>query len=148
MTSGSKSIAAIVALAWACGAQAQELTVQEIKSKGGKQLAAEEVKTTLSGATLRYDFADAETQVRLKADGSLDGVAKRRVGSTGGGRAFSGTWNVTDEGRWCVEVQTFGQGSGGGAICRDVFRLEDKYFYAVGNPRNDARRAIEMSVSK
>jgi hypothetical protein len=119
-----------------------------LKSQGAKQLSAEEIKTTLSGASLRYEVADAETQVRLKADGSLDGVAKRRIGSTGGGRAFSGTWKVTDEGRWCVDVQTFGQGSGGGAICRDVFQVADKYFYAAGNPKNDARRAVEMSVSK
>lgn len=148
MTAGWNVAFALVVAGFASAAHAEDMTVQELKSKGARQLSAAEIKGALTGATLRYDFADAETQVRLKADGSLDGVAKRRIGSTGGGRAFSGTWKITDEGRWCVEAQSFGAGSGSGAICRDVFQLEDKYFYAVGNPRNDGRRAVEMSVSK
>jgi len=135
-------------MSWVCAAHAQEMTVQELKQKGARQLPAAEVKTALTDATLRYENVENATQLRLKADGSVYGIARRRVGSTGGGRAFSGTWKVTDEGRWCFEAQSFGQGSGGGAFCRDVFQLGDKYFYAGGNPKNDGRPAVEMSVSK
>lgn len=129
---------------------AQEITVEELKSKGAAVLGASEAKSVLTGALVRYETGNNEVQLRLKADGGIDGSGKRRFGG-GSGWVYMGSWQVTEEGRWCGETQTFGPAGGNNKFCRDIIKLGDKYYYAAapaGNAKDDARRASELSISK
>lgn len=132
-------------------ATAQEpMTVGDLKAKGATVLNAEEVKTLLVGATQRYENSQFATTMKVSPDGSLSGTSARRLGSSGGGggSGFTGEWKVTDDGQFCAETKVFGAYGGGAKYCRNILKADDKYYYAQGNPKNDKRTAVEMSISK
>lgn len=129
-------------------AAGQDVSVGELKAKGAVVLSEQDVKGLLTGAQVRYENVQNETQMKLNADGSLQGVSKRRIGGRGAGTPYSGSWNINDQGRWCAETQGASVSGGSATFCRDILKLGDKYYYAGGNAKNDARTAVEMTVSK
>ena len=142
------AVIVISGLLFALPAIGQDMSVGELKAKGAVVLSEQEVKGLLTGAQVRYENAQNETQMKLNADGSLQGVSKRRIGGRGAGNPYSGSWNINDQGRWCAETQGTSAGGGSATFCRDILKLGDKYYYASGNAKNDARPTVEMTVSK
>ena len=120
-------------------------TIAEMKEKGAVQLSADDLKSLLTGATLRYEGRDSQTQMKLNANGSVAGSAQRRIGSE---RAafFEGEWRISDDGQWCGMFRS--RGADGAKYCRTVFKLGDTYYWAEGRRDNDARNMYRMSVSK
>jgi hypothetical protein len=58
---------------------------------------------------------------------------------------YIGDWRI-ENGRWCGVTRL--RGAELGRFCRDVLKLDDKYYYAEGNRKNDGRSAYELVVSK
>lgn len=130
----------------AISAYAQQVTVGELKSKGASVLSAEETKGLLTGATVRYENDQNETQMKLDAAGTLAGTARRRIGGSLG-VSFGGEWRVGEDGRWCAKTVAF-RGVGGTDFCRTIIKAGDKYYYAGGSAKDETRPAFEMTVSK
>jgi hypothetical protein len=142
---------AMISLVALAPAFAQEMTVADLKAKGGAPVAGDDLKTLLSGATLRYELTSGNTEMRLKPDGTLDGIARRSIGG-GAGNSYNGTWRISEDGRLlCGETSMFGGGQGAGGStkwCRDFYKLGDKYYSGLGVARNDARPLTEIRISK
>ena len=70
-------------------------------------LSAEQLKTLLPGALVRYENAENATSVKLNTDGSLNGRTDRRIGGSGGRNpGYEGEWTITEEGRWTLGKNT------------------------------------------
>ena len=110
-------------------------------------LSAEELKVLLSGATVRYETRDLETQMKLETDGILAGSTRKRFGSAGG-TSLTGKWRVTDQGLWCNVVRATVTGGGDAEYCRSVFKVGNSYYYAWGAATDATRPAYVLKVSK
>lgn len=149
MVNRSTVVAAFCALGLLCSSLsfAQDVTVSDLKGKGGTLLGADELKGVLPGALLRYENAQYVTSMKLNTDGTLAGKADPRIGGSGGPNSgFTGTWRVSDEGRWCGVHER--RGAELGKYCRDILKVGDKFYYSPGNRNNDSRPAYEMSITK
>jgi hypothetical protein len=126
---------------------AQDVSVSELKAKGAKVLSADELKNVLSGAQVRYENAQYQTQMKLNSDGTLNGRSESTAGASSATRdlGYDGEWTITD-GRWCGVTRR--RGAELSKYCRDVLKLNDAYYYAEGNRKDDRRRATKMSISK
>ena len=139
------AVGAAVLLSIAGQAGAQDITVGDLRTKGAVVLSADEVKSLLTGATVRYETAQYEIQFKMESGGKLIGSVQKRIGSAGG-TSLTGDWKVTDDGRWCGSTSTGGQG--GAEWCRSVLKVGNTYYYAAGAAKDPARPAYELKVSK
>lgn len=92
------AVAAIVLLQIGAQAVAQSLTVGDLRAKGAAVLSAEEVKSLLTGATVRYDGPQFRVQFKMETNGRLFGSYEKLAGSASVG-SLTGDWKVTEEGR-------------------------------------------------
>ena len=139
----------VFSILWGASAYSQDMSVEALKSKGATVLSADDAEALLTGALLRYENNRAIYQMKLNANGSLNGRASKRI-IGGSGKMLHGDWKVTSDGRWCGELLLpFGPNGGpSGSFCRDILKLGDKYYYSGGNAQDGARPAFEMAVTK
>jgi hypothetical protein len=126
-------------------AVAQVLTLADVKVKNGVQLSASEVKQLLPGAkVVSLTNAGSTRSWHNAPDGAFAASSDSR-GADGRGRPASGTgtWRLTDDGRYCVAIQWNRQTED---WCRYIFKAGDKY-YGVGK-LEDTAVASEFAFSK
>ena len=102
--------------------QAARMTVGDLTSKGGKRLAASEMKALLAGATLKGSTQHGNWTSTQKADGKYSGQFSRYQGGT---RNFHGDWYVDDSGRNCAVDKTRPNQS---PVCTYYYELDGRYF--------------------
>jgi len=126
-------------------ANAQVLTLADVKGKGAVQLSADDLKQLISGAKVvsRTD-AGSTRRWENKADGTFV-ASSDSVGKAGRARPHSGngTWRVADGGTYCVDIQW---PLAPEKWCRYIFKASDKY-YLVGKLEESAP-AHELEFSK
>ena len=116
-----------------------QLTGADLKAKGTRMNKAE-VETVVKGSTLRYTSAGGQPyQYVLNADGTFEGTTTTRQGRPSR-TGHHGTWNVTDEGRFCRSDETKGQADD---LCLQIWKLDGKYYYT-----NQSGRVTELEFSK
>lgn len=140
------AVGAFVFLNFAGQAGAQDFTIGELRAKDATVLSADELKSLMTGATVRYENAKFRTQFKMETNGKLVGSTQRTMG-TAGGTTLTGDWKVTDQGQWCGSI-TSAAGGAGSEWCRTVLKLGSTYYYAAGAAKDPARPAYEMKVSK
>jgi hypothetical protein len=126
-------------------ANAQVLTLADVKGKGASELSADDLKQLLPGAkVVSRTSAGSTRRWENKADGTF--VASSD-GMGGSGRARpgtgNGTWRVADDGTYCVDIQWNVTPE---KWCRRIFKASDKY-YGVGK-LEDSAPAHEFEFSK
>ena len=129
----------------AAAANAQVMTLADVKGKGAVQLSADDLKQLMPGAKVvsRTD-AGSTRRWENKADGSFV-ASSDSSGQSGRARPSSGngTWRVADDGKFCVEIQWNVTPE---KWCRHIFKAGDKY-YGVGR-LEDSAPAHELEFSK
>src|SRR3982751_3682214 len=126
----------VLPMFFAASVLGQDMTVGELKSKGATMLTDADLKTLLPGVQVRYENAQYRTQMRLNADGTLAGRSDPRIGGTVTmNSGYNGEWRI-ENGRWCAVTRLRAEL---GRFCRDVLKLDEKYYYAEGNRKNDGR---------
>ena len=126
-------------------ANAQVVTLAEVKAKGAVQLGADELKQLMAGAkVVSRTNAGSTRRWENKADGTFT-ASSDNVGLVGRSRPSSGngTWRVADNGTFCVEIQWNVTPE---KWCRYIFKAADKYygFYKL----DDSAQAYELEFSK
>ena len=126
-------------------ADAQTLTVGEIKTKGAVQLSSEDLKQLLPGAKVMSKLPDGTTRRwENKPNGTL--VASSDAAGMGGGRAYrvqgSGTWKIDDNGRFCVAIQWNTKSED---VCRFILKADGKYYGAFKLDASTAASEFEFS---
>jgi hypothetical protein len=126
-------------------ANAQVLTLADVKGKGAVQLSADDLKQLIPGAKVvsRTD-AGSTRRWENKADGTFV-ASSDSSGKSGRARPSSGngTWRVADGGTYCVDIQW---NVAPEKWCRHIFKASDKY-YGVGK-LEDSAPAHELEFSK
>lgn len=101
--------------------------IDELVAKGARKLAAEELRTLLSGAVMAGPTWDNYNyRGHWKPDGELTMQAS---GGTLGETAFSGNWHVNDKGQFCWEGTW--RWSGGRSYqtgCQHLFKLNAEHY--------------------
>ena len=143
----SFAVIAIIALGFGSHTFAQEVTIGDLKAKGGTVLSAEELKALLPGAIARYETAEFVYQQKFEPDGSSTGSWQRRLGGAQQMVQFSATWSIED-GRWCGIQRSYRSNEVVAKYCRDIINVGDKSYYASGNRNNDGRTAYEIRFNK
>lgn len=127
-------------------AGAQVSTYADVRAGKGVQLSAQELRELLPGAKVISRTREGSTRHwQNKADGTFSATSDGR-GVSGGRNAYAsaeGTWQVTDNGRWCVKIPW---PRAPDDWCRYMFKLGDKY-YGVGTLSEEAP-ASEFEFSK
>jgi hypothetical protein len=119
-------------------AAAQEMTLAAAKKNGAQKLTKEQLAELLPKATFRAEIGSSRRSWLHAADGTLTGDmtstgtpkgaggrggASKSMGMSGG--QGSGTWRVTGDGRYCVEIAWSKNTE---KWCRVLYRLGDDYF--------------------
>jgi hypothetical protein len=127
-------------------ASAQVSTYADVKAGKGAQLSARELRELMPGAKVVSRTPAGSTRYwQNRPDGTFSATSDGR-GVSGGRNAYAsaeGTWQVTDNGRWCVKIPW---PRAQDDWCRYMFKLGDKY-YAVST-LSDAAPANEFEFSK
>jgi hypothetical protein len=87
-------------------------------------MAKDDVMTTLSGKTMAFKRPDGQMVSWYFAEGG--NFILRTPDSTG-----NGTWNVKDDGQFCVNLRQMGAASG----CRSLFKTESGYSYSTSDTK-------------
>jgi hypothetical protein len=103
---------------------------QDLEAKGGKRLAATDLRQSISGAVVsgRTISGRAFVDWALDANGSVNGTISNQLG------AFSqtGEWNVTEDGKFCYTVSGGAEAGGHLRACQDWYSLGADLYAAEG----------------
>ena len=145
-------LASVVLLAFPMAAQAESLLLNDLKSRNGVQLSADELKQLMPNAKVVSYYVEGGTSIRRwtnepggKFVASSD--LGRDVGMMmrGGSRnTAQGTWHVGDNGTYCVTLDWRNRSEN---WCRYIFKVGGKY-YGVKTVNDGATVAHEFEFSK
>jgi hypothetical protein len=125
---------------------AQQLFLNDLKSQGGVQLTADELKQLMPGAKVMSRYRESTRQWTNEPDGKFVASTTARAHDIGRTRAATapGTWHVGDNGTYCVTVEwkTINEN-----WCRYIFKVGDKY-YGVRSIADGGAEAHEFAFSK
>ncbi|HVP88579.1 MAG TPA: hypothetical protein VMU79_10915 [Casimicrobiaceae bacterium] len=144
----SQSIASSLAVLCAAGlAQADTLSLADIKARNGTQLSEEQLQKLIPGANVVNHAPNGSTRTWTnKPDGSLvASTDSRGRSSTGGTRPHSaeGSWRI-ENGAYCVKMQW---PLAEEKWCRHLYQVGGKY-YGVGARADDTAPAMELEFGK
>jgi hypothetical protein len=141
-----KLLIAVASFAFSAVTLADEMTLADAKAKAASKLSADDLKSLLPGATNRSETERNNRSWNHGADGKLQATAQGKAGSSAG-RATSafGTWRVSDDGKYCVEV-AWKQVSDE-KWCRVVYKLGDSY-YGFSDDSNESAKGHAFTLSK
>ena len=115
---------------FASGAHAQ-YKVSEVVAKGGQVMTAEQIRAEIVGATIGgYTENGFQFELKLTADGKLDGMMYTPRGSSG----MIGTWAISGKNQICTKVKTIVWGN---EISRCVWYWKAGNEYFSTNSRTD-----------
>jgi hypothetical protein len=135
-----------VSLAICSAADAQSVTLAEVKAKSGVQLSADDLKQLMPGATVVSPLSTGGTRRWTnKAEGTF--IASTDGRSISGGRNLpaqgKGSWHFADNGTYCVNINW-------GRLTEDwcyyIFKAGAKY-YGVRRLEDEAP-ANELEISR
>jgi len=143
-------LAAVVLLAFPMAAQAESLLLNDLKSRNGVQLSADELKQLMPNAKVVSYYVEGGTSVRRwtnESDGKF--VASSDVGRDIGlkmrkSASAPGTWHVGENGTYCVTIDWRQRSEN---WCRYIFKVGEKY-YGVKTVNDGATVAHEFEFSK
>jgi hypothetical protein len=114
---------------------------QDLEAKGGKRLAAADLRQSITGALVsgRSPSGRAFVDWALDANGAINGTISTQHG------AFSqtGKWNVSEDGKFCYTVNGPPEAGGSFSGCWDWYRLGADLYAVEGTSamkREVARR--------
>jgi hypothetical protein len=141
-------IASALAAVCAAGlAQADTLSLADIKARNAVALSAEELQQLLPGAKVVSRAPNGSTRVwKNESGGKLVATTDARgATSTGSTRPHSGegSWRIENN-AYCVTIQWLLNQE---QWCRRIYTLDGKY-YGVPSRADDSARALEFEFSK
>ena len=129
LTSGaaaSRWFLAVGIFGLALNTQAQQATLGDVLDKGGQKLAADEVRTLLTGATIDFDTPQGgHYTLEPKPGDVLHGRYRTTMGGYGSG---AGNWNVAEDGKTCMAFKfSIARRSEEYNRCFYWFKVEESY---------------------
>ncbi|HEX7271854.1 MAG TPA: hypothetical protein VF420_06870 [Casimicrobiaceae bacterium] len=139
---------ALVTLAAAGLAQADAVSLAEIKAHNGTPLSAEELQQLMPGAKVINRAPNGSTRSWTNnPNGSLVASSDSRgISSTGSTRPHSaeGSWRI-ENGAYCVKLQW---PTNEEQWCRRMYRVGDKYYGVPARAADDSARGWEFEFRK
>jgi hypothetical protein len=126
---------------------AQTVTLADVKAKNAVQLSANELKQLMPGAqVVSLTNAGSTRNWENNPNGTIAASSDAKGTASGRARPSSGngTWNVADNGTYCVTIQWSGMRAE--EWCRYIFKANEKY-YGFGR-LEDGAMASEFEFSK
>ena len=123
---------------------AAQANISEVMQQSGVKLSAEELKALLPGSAVSgFNNAGGQFSMSLNPDGSMSGNTSVLDARRGAPAGLSGTWRVSDEGKYCYESTNL-KTKETDKRCVSVFRAGDAYFMSGGDAPNSpvVRRVI------
>lgn len=128
-------------------ASAQEFKVAEAKLKGALALKVEDLKSLLPGAVVKYETLSTLTELTLRPDGSITGNTQATTGRFAGRvNGITGSWSISENGRWCGKTLSTAVGAQELSWCRVVWKMGDQYLWSNGI--SDSAMSYVMSVKR
>ncbi len=125
-------VATCAALAACAGPSGGVNSKQDLESKGAQRLAAGELRSALTGSRISGDTLRQRWNIEwsLGSDGALNGSVANQYGSF----TQTGTWNVTEDGKFCYTVSGSGGPESGGNLrgCQEWYRLGTDHYAVEG----------------
>lgn len=141
-----RTIAVLAAVTVSSAAAADITNYADVKANGGVQLTTAQLNELLPGSKVVNKTQAGSTRTwENKPDGSLSASSDGR-GFAGGRNAYAsatGTWKVSDTGRYCVNIKWPATADD---WCLLLFKVGDKY-YTVGSTE-DSSRVMEFEIRK
>lgn len=132
----------------AATASAENLKLSDLQEKGAAKLSRDEVQQALSGAKVKsvVPTTGSTRQWTNDAGGKFTASSDNRsaMGGKGGLAQAQGNWNISDDGRYCVQIDWRAVNE---KWCRTMYKLGDKY-YGVAKDGDPASAAWEFDFSK
>lgn len=126
--------------------QAQQVFLNDLRSQGGVQLSAEDLRQLVPGAKVMSRYRDSTRHWTNEADGKFIASTTARAHDIGRTRSTTapGTWHVGDNGTYCVTIEwkTLTEN-----WCRYIFKVGDKY-YGVRSIADGGAEAHEIEFSR
>jgi len=143
-------LAAVVLLAFPMASQAESLLLNDLKSRNGVQLSADELKQLMTNAkVVSYSKEGSTRRCTNEPDGKF--VASTDIGRDvglmmkgGATKSGQGTWHVGENGTYCVTIDWRQRSEN---WCRYIFKVGEKY-YGVKTVNDGATVAHEFEFSK
>jgi hypothetical protein len=125
------------------------LRLGELKSRGATQVSKAELDALLPGAKVRNVTPQGSTRYWENESSGKFVVSTDLVGYSRGGRlgrttAGNGTWHISGEGAYCVQIEWPQRTE---QWCRHLFKFGDKY-YGVRSLADEAAEAHEFVFSR
>ena len=138
---------ALAAVGAAGLAQADTLSLADIKARNAVALSAEELQQLLTGAKVVSRVPNGSTRVwKNEPSGSLVATTDARGRSSSGStrpHSGEGSWRIENN-AYCVTIQWLMNQE---TWCRRIYKLDGKY-YGVPGRADDSARALEFEFSK
>ena len=145
----SKTVIWSIAAAFIClapPALAQSATLGEALDKGAKKLEKADLDALMSGS--RYEGRSTSGTDRSwthAADGRLDAQARGAFANTS--PRGTGTWRVSDDGQYCVDIAWGSAGKFPEKWCLHVFQ-QDGMYYGVRDAANRDAKPLVFNIRK
>ena len=132
-------------LAWAPLAVAQEPAVlRDLEPLSPTQLTAAELKELLPSANMIRRIASGNTHIWTNEPDGTFIISSDNRSTTGRHSSAPGTWNVTEDGRYCIRIEW---GKTTDDWCRFVLRTSDNY-YLVKALKPGTEKVYPVRISK
>ena len=142
-----KSWCVILAMLCPVAVYAQnEMTLSDLQAKSAQRLSRDDLRTLVSDAKVKSIASTGSERVwRNDPDGTFVASTTNAgaIGAARGGQG-RGKWHVSDEGRFCVEIEWRNSTE---KWCRVIYRLENAY-YGVSSEKSPKSRAYLVEFSK
>lgn len=146
-----RRIVPCVLFALPLAAIAQNLVLNDLKSKNAVQLAADELRQLMPGAKVahRTEIGSLrrwtnEADGKFVASSDAMGHDPGRIGVHAAPSGGKGSWHVGDNGTYCVAIEWARRSEN---WCRYIFKVGDKY-YGVKSLEDGGGIASEFEFSK
>lgn len=121
-------------------------TIAELLAAGGKQLTKDELKATLSGASVGGPTAaGGEWQTEWKADGGISGTVTNATGRRG---SVFGTWSVNDAGLACRDITLRFYESSQVKDCFPIYKLGDQFYVPVSASTDPSTGLLKRTIKR
>ena len=120
MTPTKTAVAIVFSCFLVAAADAQDVTLAAAKNRGAVKLSKEDLERLLPRAAVRGESERSNRTWMHETDGTISGTATMKAGAGRGIVKGSGTWRVTADGKYCVDIAWTRSNE---KWCRTLYRL-------------------------
>lgn len=129
-------------------AQAQDMTLGELKEKNAQMLSKDELNALLPDSTYTRLFGKGvRTYWKNESGGKLDGGQTCARSTPSCNKLYQGKWWVRDDGAYCIEANA-GAADDTQKWCRAVWKIGNAFYGVTMSKADDSRQGYNFMLEK